>query len=49
MGDQIPAGTVIGAVGSTGNSTGNHLHYEVRQNGQAVDPRGYLAANGLQV
>ncbi|MFQ6328896.1 peptidoglycan DD-metalloendopeptidase family protein [Nocardia sp. CWNU-33] len=49
VGDQIPAGTVIGAVGSTGNSTGNHLHYEVRRNGQAVDPRGYLAANGLQV
>ncbi|MEV6426813.1 peptidoglycan DD-metalloendopeptidase family protein [Nocardia sp. NPDC051463] len=49
VGDQIPAGTVIGAVGSTGNSTGNHLHYEVRQNGRAVDPRGYLAANGVQV
>ncbi|MFE7800877.1 peptidoglycan DD-metalloendopeptidase family protein [Nocardia sp. NPDC057440] len=49
VGDQIPAGTVIGAVGSTGNSTGNHLHYEVRQNGRAVDPRSQLAANGLQV
>ncbi|MFD0360951.1 peptidoglycan DD-metalloendopeptidase family protein [Nocardia sp. GCM10030253] len=49
VGDQIPAGTPIGAVGSTGNSTGNHLHYEVRRGGQSVDPTGYLAANGLRV
>ncbi|MEU7630383.1 peptidoglycan DD-metalloendopeptidase family protein [Nocardia sp. NPDC049220] len=48
-GQQIPAGTVIGAVGSTGNSTGNHLHYEVRRNGRAIEPRAYLAANGVHV
>ncbi|MEU4340096.1 M23 family metallopeptidase [Nocardia sp. NPDC023852] len=48
-GDRIPAGTVIGAVGSTGNSTGNHLHYEVRRNGRSIEPTAYLAANGVRV
>lgn len=34
----ISAGDVIGFVGSTGRSTGNHLHYEVRKNGRAINP-----------
>jgi hypothetical protein len=41
-GDQVAAGQVIGTVGSTGISVGPHLHYEVLQNGKAVDPKDYL-------
>ncbi|WP_454196335.1 peptidoglycan DD-metalloendopeptidase family protein [Nocardia sp. Marseille-Q1738] len=48
-GDRIPAGTAIGAVGSTGNSTGPHLHYEVRRNGRSIEPVAYLASQGVRV
>ncbi len=42
VGDQVERGDVIGLVGSTGRSTGPHIHYEVRRNGQPVDPSKFL-------
>lgn len=41
-GQKVEAGTVIAKVGSTGNSTGPHLHIEIRMNGETVDPLAYL-------
>lgn len=41
-GDTVTKGQVIGLVGSTGRSTGPHLHYEVLKNGKSIDPKPYL-------
>jgi murein DD-endopeptidase MepM/ murein hydrolase activator NlpD len=42
VGDRLDAGAVIGKTGSSGRSTGPHLHYEVRHNGEAIDPLRFL-------
>ncbi len=44
VGDLVHIGQVVGDVGSTGRSTGPHLHYETRINGEAVDPQRFLRA-----
>lgn len=46
VGQEVKQGEVIGYVGTTGNSTGNHLHFEVWQNGERTDALGYFKAKG---
>ncbi|HLH51298.1 MAG TPA: peptidoglycan DD-metalloendopeptidase family protein [Roseiarcus sp.] len=46
-GQQVKANEVVGRIGSTGRSTGPHLHYEVRIDGEPVDPARFLKAGGL--
>lgn len=41
-GQRVTAGDIIGKIGSTGRSTGPHLHYEVHRNGKVVNPKSYL-------
>jgi murein DD-endopeptidase MepM/ murein hydrolase activator NlpD len=47
-GEQVAAGQVIGAIGSTGNTTGPHLHLEVHEHGTPVDPYPALVGHGAR-
>lgn len=44
VGAQVKRGQIIGYMGSTGRSTGTHLHYSVRHQGEAIDPKPYMVS-----
>ena len=46
VGQRVVAGDPLGAVGSSGNSTAEHLHFEVHMGREAVDPAPFMAAHG---
>ena len=45
VGERVEKDDIVAVVGSTGRSTGAHVHFEVLLDGKAVDPRKYLKAN----
>jgi murein DD-endopeptidase MepM/ murein hydrolase activator NlpD len=48
IGDVVETGRQVGSVGSSGNATGPHLHFEVRVGGVARDPAAFLAVSPAQ-
>ena len=46
-GDKVSVGDAIGIEGSTGKSTGSHLHFEVRENGKSIDPTAILGIKNI--
>ena len=49
VGDRVGSSTPVAQVGSSGRSTGPHVHFEVRRNGRAVDPMPYLSAGRVRI
>lgn len=48
-GDRVRAGDILGTIGSTGASTGPHVHFELRNNGSAIDPTPFFFEGGASV
>jgi murein DD-endopeptidase MepM/ murein hydrolase activator NlpD len=49
LGQHVEAGQNIARAGTTGGSTGCHLHFEIRINGSTVDPVPFMRARGVQI